>query len=136
MGGRAVLRGLGRDAVLLVRIGQRAAQIGLAPARLRRLGLRQGSLLHRDVRLDAERLDGAAGWCEIARGGQAHGAAEPEWNDGLHRALPEGLGAHHDGRRWSCSAPATISDAEAEPPLISTTTGRPSARSPGVELTR
>src|SRR3546814_16079991 len=97
MGGRAVLRGLGRDAVLLVRIGQRAAQIGLAPARLRRLGLRQGSLLHRDVRLDAERLDGAAGWCEIARGGQAHGAAEPEWNDGLHRALPEGLGTHPDG---------------------------------------
>src|SRR3546814_5875675 len=37
------------------------------------------------------------GWCEIARGGQAHGAAEPEWNDGLHRALTEGLGAHHDG---------------------------------------
>jgi hypothetical protein len=25
---------------------------------------------------------------------------------------------------WSCSAPATISDAEAEPPLISTITGK------------
>ena len=28
-------------------------------------------------------------------------------------------------RFWSCSAPATISDAEAEPPLISTMTGLP-----------
>ena len=33
-------------------------------------------------------------------------------------------------RWWSCSAPATISLAEAEPPLISTTTGRPSVMSP------
>ena len=38
-------------------------------------------------------------------------------------------------RPWSCRAPATISDAEAEPPLISTTIGRPSIRSPraGIE---
>ena len=28
-------------------------------------------------------------------------------------------------RLWSCRAPATISEAEAEPPLISTTTGLP-----------
>ena len=34
-------------------------------------------------------------------------------------------------RLWSCSAPATISDAEAEPPLISTTIGLPLVRSPG-----
>ena len=39
-------------------------------------------------------------------------------------------------RLWSCSAPATISEAEAEPPLIRTTTGRPRARSPGVALSR
>src|SRR5829696_9656006 len=32
-------------------------------------------------------------------------------------------------RLWSCSAPATISDAEAEPPLISTTNGLPPTRS-------
>ena len=34
-------------------------------------------------------------------------------------------------RWWSCSAPATISEAEAEPPLISTMSGLPSVRSPG-----
>ena len=34
-------------------------------------------------------------------------------------------------RLWSCSAPATISDAEAEPPLISTMIGLPLVRSPG-----
>ena len=28
-------------------------------------------------------------------------------------------------RLWSCSAPATISEAEAEPPLINTTSGMP-----------
>ena len=39
-------------------------------------------------------------------------------------------------RRWSCRAPATISDAEAEPPLISTTIGRPSTMSPGRALKR
>ena len=33
-------------------------------------------------------------------------------------------------RLWSCSAPATISEAEAEPPLISTTSGLPLVRSP------
>ena len=39
-------------------------------------------------------------------------------------------------RRWSCNAPATISDADAEPPLIRTTIGLPSARSPGTALKR
>jgi hypothetical protein len=33
-------------------------------------------------------------------------------------------------RLWSCKAPATISEAEAEPPLISTTSGLPLVRSP------
>jgi hypothetical protein len=33
-------------------------------------------------------------------------------------------------RSWSLSAPATISEAEAEPPLISTTTGLPLVKSP------
>ena len=37
-------------------------------------------------------------------------------------------------RRWSFNAPATISEAEAEPPLISTTNGFPSVRSPTVAL--
>ena len=39
-------------------------------------------------------------------------------------------------RVWSCSAPATISEAEAEPPLISTTIGLPLATSPGWALKR
>jgi hypothetical protein len=39
-------------------------------------------------------------------------------------------------RRWSCRAPATISEAEAEPPLISTMTGLPLVRSPGRALKR
>ena len=34
-------------------------------------------------------------------------------------------------RLWSCSAPATISEADAEPPLINTMTGLPLVRSPG-----
>src|ERR1700761_1372145 len=33
-------------------------------------------------------------------------------------------------RLWSCSAPATISEADADPPLISTTRGLPLMRSP------
>ncbi len=33
-------------------------------------------------------------------------------------------------RLWSCSAPATISEAEADPPLISTTSGLPFVMSP------
>src|SRR6266480_3802013 len=39
-------------------------------------------------------------------------------------------------RLWSCSAPATISDAEAEPPLISTMTGLPLVRSPACAARR
>ena len=33
-------------------------------------------------------------------------------------------------RLWSCKAPETISEAEAEPPLMSTTSGLPCERSP------
>ena len=39
-------------------------------------------------------------------------------------------------RLWSCNAPATISEAEAEPPLISTITGLPLTRSPARALKR
>ena len=35
---------------------------------------------------------------------------------------------------WSCSAPATISEAEAEPPFINTTIGSPLEISPLVAL--
>jgi hypothetical protein len=44
------------------------------------------------------------------------------WTDPLPKLLVPTTMA----RRWSCSAPATISEAEAEPPLISTTIGLPS----------
>ena len=37
-------------------------------------------------------------------------------------------------RLWSCSAPATISDAEAEPPFTNTTIGAPFNTSSGVAL--
>ena len=37
-------------------------------------------------------------------------------------------------RWWSFIAPATISEALAEPPLITTAIGLPSVRSPGVAL--
>ena len=39
-------------------------------------------------------------------------------------------------RWWSCNAPATISLAEALPPLVSTTTGRPPVMSPGLAFQR
>jgi hypothetical protein len=44
--------------------------------------------------------------------------------------LPNDLVPSTIDRRWSCSAPATISEAEAEPPLIRITIGLPSIRSP------
>ena len=39
-------------------------------------------------------------------------------------------------RLWSCRAPATISEAEAEPPLTRTTSGLPLVRSPALALKR
>jgi hypothetical protein len=39
-------------------------------------------------------------------------------------------------RLWSCSAPATISEADAEPPLINTMTGLLLVRSPARALKR
>src|SRR5450631_4120019 len=39
-------------------------------------------------------------------------------------------------RLWSCSAPATISEADAEPPLTRTISGLPLARSPGCAARR
>ncbi|SPH19277.1 hypothetical protein ASD8599_00001 [Ascidiaceihabitans donghaensis] len=50
--------------------------------------------------------------------------------------LPKLLVPTTIARRWSCNAPATISEADAEPPLIKTTIGLPSARSPKVALNR
>ena len=69
------------------------------------------------------RLDRAAARRVVARGGELDRGVVAERQDGLHRALAEGLRADHAARLWSCSAPATISEAEAEPPLTSTTIG-------------
>ena len=48
--------------------------------------------------------------------------------------LPKVLLPRTTARRWSCSAPATISDAEADPPLTSTTIGAPLRMSAGFAL--
>ena len=48
--------------------------------------------------------------------------------------LPKECVPNEMGRLSSCSAPATISEAEAEPPLIRTMTGRPLVMSPGQRI--
>jgi hypothetical protein len=47
-------------------------------------------------------------------------------NQRLHRAFAEGRVPTIVTRLWSCKAPATISEAEAESPLINAITGFPS----------
>ena len=44
--------------------------------------------------------------------------------------FPKDLVPRIIARRWSCKAPATISDADADPPFIKTTSGKPLAASP------
>ena len=57
----------------------------------------------------------------IARRGELEPRVVAERQDRLHRALAEGLRARCTvARLWSCSAPATISDADAVPPSTST----------------
>jgi hypothetical protein len=84
------------------------------------------------VRRDASALDRAASRRVIARGGEAQRAvtAALQRDHGLHRALAERVVPTISARLRSCSAPATISAAEAEAPLISTTTGTPARSSP------
>ena len=50
--------------------------------------------------------------------------------------LPNDFSPIMMARLESCNAPATISDAEAEPALINTTIGAPSIRSSGAALKR
>ena len=93
------------------------------------LALRQ----HLDVGLDAGALDGAAGGRVVARRGQPDGAVAGDRHHGLHAALAEGLHAEDDRRGGGPAARRRRSrEAEAEPPLISTTSGSPSAMSPGL----
>src|SRR2546426_7998385 len=58
---------------------------------------KDGRLLHHDVGHDAGRLDRAAARREVARGRQAQRRAVVERQDGLHRALAEGLRAEDEG---------------------------------------
>ena len=54
-------------------------------------------IFHHDIRLDALGLDGAPVRREVARGGELDRGAVADRQDGLHRALAEGAGAHDDG---------------------------------------
>src|SRR4051812_31840188 len=80
---------------LLVRVGDRAAQVLLAEAGalLDRLDL---GLLDLDVGLDALFLDRAARRREIQRGGEADRAAPGHLHDGLYRAFAERARAEND----------------------------------------
>ena len=53
--------------------------------------------LHRDIRLDAFRLNRTAVRRVVARGGQLQGVVAADRQHRLHRALAEGAGAHHHG---------------------------------------
>ena len=94
-------------------------------------------LEHLYVGLDAFGLDRTAGWREVPGGGQPQCAlVRTQRDDGLHRAFAERTRADERRALWSCSAPATISEAEAEPPLINTISGLPLVRSPAWALKR
>jgi hypothetical protein len=74
---------------------------------------------------------------ELARGGQPERPiAAAERNDGLHRAFAERARADHSRAPVIFGAPATILEAEAEPPLISTMTGFFLVTSPAHALNR
>ena len=100
----------------------RAAAAGSAPRASRSTSM-SGSM--------PGRLDGAARRRVVARRGQADRAVARDRHHGLHAALAEGLGAHDDGAAMVLQrAGDDLADALAEPPLISTTIGRPCAMSP------
>src|SRR5215469_5417820 len=90
-----------------------------------RIGLRfeiVGNVLqYLDVGRDAFCLDRTSRRRVVTRRGQAQRAvAGAERDDGLHRAFAERPGADQRRALMSCNAPATISEADAEPPLIRT----------------
>src|SRR5690606_32943478 len=86
---RSRRRRLGGAAVL---VRQRAAQIGLAPASFHRQRF-DPRLLDDDVRNDALGLDRPAGGRVVARRSQPDGTVARDGDDGLDRALAEGVGA-------------------------------------------
>ena len=74
---------------------QAVAQIGLAP-RLALVDRLDAGLHDLDVGHDALGLDRGPGRRVVARRGQADRAMAGQRHDGLHRALAERAGAHHD----------------------------------------
>ena len=85
-----------------------------------------------DVGLDTLGLDGAAVRGVVACRGQFDRRAVAQGQNGLYRALAEGALTQNQRSAVIFSAPATISEADAEPPLTSTTSGAPFSKSPGV----
>ena len=110
------------------------------------LGDRSGCLrlqLRRQLLLDQRRRDR----CPWPGSSGPTACSSAPWSGGWRRWRPSGMMVCTEplpnervpitvARLWSCSAPATISDADAEPPLISTTIGLPSVMSPGRALAR
>ena len=78
---------------------------GFIPELLRSLALGEVGVLHLDVRVDADFMDGLAAGGVIQGRGQAQGRTVPQGQDGLHRALAETLGAHDDGPLLVFQAP-------------------------------
>ena len=81
---------------VLLTVGQAVAKVGLTH---REAGLDAFQLvgLQLDVRRDAFRLDAAPIRRVVTRGGELDGAIIGQGQDGLHRALAEGLAANDDG---------------------------------------
>ena len=116
--------GLARCRRGLIGAAQMAAQAGFALHPVLALELVRDLRLNDHVRLDAGRLDRASARRVVPRRRQAR--MVPLGPSGMivcTEPLPNERVPTIVARLWSCSAPATISEAEAEPPLTSTTIG-------------
>ena len=122
---------------VLVVVLEVSPQARLAGRAQRSLALEFGRQLLLDDHSDRCPWPGSIGPTACSSGPSSDGWRRcAERDDGLHRPLPNERVPITVARLWSCSAPATISDAEAEPPLMSTTTCLPSVMSPGRALAR
>jgi hypothetical protein len=79
--------------------------------------------VHHHVGHDALGLDGAAAGRVVARGRELEAGVRAQGRTVCTEPLPKVWLPMMVARLWSCSAPATISLAEAEPSLTSTTSG-------------
>ena len=87
-----------------------------------------------DLGRDPLGLDRAAGGSEVRAVVSFRAPKVPIGITVCTEPLPNEREPRSVARLWSCNAPATISEAEAEPPLISTISGLPFVRSPGRAL--